>query len=93
VHLHPIPEEYLQGMMVPFKLTFWDQFGNEISVETELSVNRSTTPRPKSVGPRSSLYDSGEIPEMREPFVGEDSTVAATPDLMPCFPRTGREAT
>ena len=25
--LKPIPKEYVHGMTVPFKLTFWDQFG------------------------------------------------------------------
>jgi len=61
--LKPIPKEYVQGMTVPFKLTFWDQFGNEISVESELSVDRSTPPKPKLVRIRSTLCESGKIPE------------------------------
>jgi hypothetical protein len=73
--LEPIPREYVQGMTVPFILTFWDQFGNEIGVESKLSVDRSTTPRPRWVRSQSSLYDSGEIPEIREPFGGEDPVV------------------
>jgi hypothetical protein len=42
--LEPIPKEYVQAMTVPVKLTFEDQFGNEISAEKELSVDRSTKP-------------------------------------------------
>src|ERR1700687_4974405 len=77
--LEPIPKEYVQGMTVPFTLNFWDQFGNEIGVESKLSVDRSTTPRPRLGRSQSSLYDSGEIPEMREPFCGEDPGVADGP--------------
>ena len=66
--LKPIPKEYAQGMTVPFQLTVCDQFRNEISVESKLSVDRSTTPRPKLVRSQSSLRESGKIPETREPF-------------------------
>jgi hypothetical protein len=55
-------------MTVPLQLTFWHQFGNEIGVESGVSVDRSTTPRPRFVRSRSSLCDSGRIPETREPF-------------------------
>ena len=65
--LKPIPKEYVHGTMVPFKLTFWDQFRNEISVESKLSVERSTTPRRKLVRTQSTLR-AGKIPETREPF-------------------------
>jgi hypothetical protein len=33
--LEPIPKEYVQAMTVPVKLTFEDQFGNEISAEKD----------------------------------------------------------
>lgn len=77
--LEPIPKEYVQGMTVPFKLTFWDQFGDEIGVESRLSVDRSTTPMPRFARSQSTLRDSGEIPEMRAPFGEEDSGVADGP--------------
>ena len=43
--LTPIPAEYLQGMRVPFTLNLSDQFWNKTSVNSTLSVDRSTTPR------------------------------------------------
>jgi hypothetical protein len=65
--LKPIPQEYVQGMTVPLKLTFWDQFGNEFSAEPMLSVDRSTTPRQRLVPTRSSVYDSGGVLDTCEP--------------------------
>jgi hypothetical protein len=70
--LEPIPREYVQGTTVPFKLTFWDQFESEISVESNLYVDRSTKLRPRLLRSQCSQCDPGEIPEMREPFGGED---------------------
>jgi hypothetical protein len=81
--LKPIPKEYVQGMMVPFKLISWDQFGNEISVESKLSVDRSTTPRPKLGRTQSTLCESGEIPKTHEPFGSEDPGVPAAPVAAP----------
>ena len=75
--LKPIPKEYVQGMTVPFQLTVWDQFRNEINVESKLSVDRSTTPRPKLVRSQISLRDSVSIPETREPLGREDPVVPA----------------
>jgi hypothetical protein len=75
--LEPIPQEYVQGMTVPLKLTLWDQFGNEFGVESKLSVDRSTTPRPKRVRPRSSV-ESGEIPETRDPFGRQNLDIPTT---------------
>ena len=75
--LKPIPEEYVQGMTVPLQLTFWDQFGNEFSAEPMLSIDRSTTPRQRSVRPQSSVYDSGGVPDTREPSGTEDPDVPA----------------
>jgi hypothetical protein len=75
--LKPIPKEYAQGMTVPFQLTVCDQFRNEISVESKLSVDRSTTPRPKLVRSQSTLRESGKIPETREPLGREDPVVPA----------------
>ena len=66
--LKPIPKEYAQGMTVPFQLTVCDQFRNEISVESKLSVDRSTAPRPKLVRTQRTLRESGKMPETREPF-------------------------
>ena len=74
--LKPIPKEYVQGMTVPFQLTVCDQFRNEISVEYKLSVDRSTTPRPRLARLMSSLFDPEEVPEKREPFASEDPGVS-----------------
>ena len=75
--LKPIPKEYVQGMTVPFQLTVCDQFRNEISVESKLSVDRSTTPRPKLARSQSTLRESDKIPETREPLGREDPVVPA----------------
>lgn len=80
--LRPIPKEYAQGMTVPFQLTVCDQFRNEISVESNLSVDHSTAPRPKLVRTQSTLRESGKIPETREPFgtePGRTRGLRATP--------------
>jgi hypothetical protein len=75
--LKPIPKEYVQGMAMPFQLTVWDQFGNEITVESRLSVDRSTAPRPRMVRNQSALCESAKIPETREPFGRKDPGVPA----------------
>ena len=84
--LEPIPKEYVQGMTAPFKLAFEDQFGNEISAEAKLSVDRSTKPRPRLVRPKSSLHDPIEIPGTRD-TVSQDSSVPAAPDPDAKFPK------
>lgn len=81
--LEPIPKEYVQGMTVPLKVTFWDQFGSEINVEPKLSVDRSTTPRPRLVRSQSGLRDSGKVPETREPLGTGDAGVPAGPHATP----------
>jgi hypothetical protein len=65
--LKPIPNNYLQGMTVPSRLTFWDQFGNESGMEAELYVDRSTKPRPKWVRSKNSLRGPAGISEMNKP--------------------------
>jgi hypothetical protein len=75
--LKPIPKQYVQGMTVPFQLTVCDQFRNEISVDSQLSVDRSTTPRPKLVRSQIRFRDSGNIPETRELLGREDPVVPA----------------
>jgi hypothetical protein len=79
----PIPKEYVQGMAVPFPLTVWDQFRNEISVESKLSVDRSMIPRPRMVRPQSSLNDSREIPDTHEPLGSKDPGIPAAPVATP----------
>jgi hypothetical protein len=76
--LKPIPARYLQGMIMPFTLTFWDQFAIPIGVEDGLSVDRSTTPRQRRVRPERSLLDPEEILESREP-IGGDNPNTQTP--------------
>ena len=60
--LEPIPKQYLQRMRVPFKLAFEDQFGNEISTEAELSVDRTMRPTSRLDRPTSSLHSLEGIP-------------------------------
>lgn len=75
--LEPIPKEYVQGMRMSFKVAFEDQFGNEISAEGELSVDRSTKPRPRLVRPTSSLFGPEGVPATTEPGVSHESVVPA----------------
>ncbi len=44
--LRPIPEKYRDGAIVPFQLTFEDEFGEEISQTAKLSVARTEKQRP-----------------------------------------------
>ena len=76
--LKPIPARYLQGMTVPFTLTFWDQFAIPIGLEDGLSVDRSTTPRPRLARPERSVLDPEEFPDSREP-IGGDNPNTQTP--------------
>ncbi len=67
--LKPIPQGVLA---VPFKLTFWDQFSNEVGIEEKLTVDRSTTPRQKLGRPSKSLFEpegfsTGESETVHEP--------------------------
>jgi hypothetical protein len=82
--LKPIPEEYLQGMMLPFKLRFWDQFKNEFSAEAELLVDRSTKPR-RLGDTTSSLYGPEEAPATSEPAFGLNLNVGAVPNPVAGF--------
>lgn len=63
-------------MTVPVKLTFEDQFGNEISAEKELSVDRSTKPRPRLLRP-TSIYDLDGVGATSEPGVSRVPDPAA----------------
>jgi hypothetical protein len=42
--LRPIPEKYHDGAIVPFQLTFEDVFGEEISEDAKLFVDRTAKP-------------------------------------------------
>jgi hypothetical protein len=74
--LQPIPKEYVQGMMLPFKLSLWDQFGDEIGVESSLSVDRSTTPRPRLVRPQNGVRNCDEASGMHGPCSRPDAPAA-----------------
>jgi len=65
--LEPIPKEFLQGMNVPFQLTFWDQFWNEMRTTSQLSVDRSTRQRLRLAGPSRSLFGPDEAPAYEDP--------------------------
>jgi hypothetical protein len=58
--LKPIPEHYCLGASVPFKLTFLDQFENEIEIKSELFVNRETKRKTRDARPSSGLHETGE---------------------------------
>jgi hypothetical protein len=60
--LKPIPDQYCEGMSVPFKLTFLNQFEKEISVESELLVERRANRKSEGMRLSSGLYEP-EIPE------------------------------
>jgi len=53
--------------------------GNEISAEAELSVDRSTKPRPRLVRP-TSIYDSDGVGATSEPGVSPNLNVGRVPD-------------
>ena len=54
--IRPIPQVFGRGMRVPFKLTFEDQFENEINVEAELCVEREAKPKRVDVRRGTGLY-------------------------------------
>ena len=68
--IRPIPQAFGQGMLVPFELTFEDQFENEISVEAELSVERTAKPKRAAVRCGTGLY--GAAAASRRVVASED---------------------
>jgi hypothetical protein len=54
-------------MNVPFQLTFWDQFWNEMRTTSQLSVDRSTRQRLRLAGPSRSLFGPDEAPAYEDP--------------------------
>ncbi len=54
--IRPIPKAYRQGMLMPFELTFADQFEDEISVEGLLSVCYTANPERSGLPCGTSLY-------------------------------------
>jgi hypothetical protein len=62
--LRPIPEKYLNGAIVPFQLTFEDLFGEEMSEDAKLFVDRTAKPvRPAGRG--TGLYGPSRSSESR----------------------------
>jgi hypothetical protein len=92
--LEPIPRQYLQGMIVPFTMAFQDQFGNEISAEAKLSVDRSTKSRPRLPSAIGGLYDAEEVPATSEPAGRQPKLeCSAVPDLNAKFrPKPAQES-
>jgi len=68
--IRPIPQVFGRGMRVPFKLTFEDQFENEINVEAELCVEREAKPKRAAVRRGTGLY--GAAAASRGVAVSED---------------------
>jgi hypothetical protein len=54
--IRPIPQAFRQGLLLPFELTFEDQFENEISVEAELSVDWTAKPKRPAARCGTGLY-------------------------------------
>jgi hypothetical protein len=54
--IRPIPKAYRQGMLMPFELTFADQFEDEISVEGLLSVSYTANPERSGLPCGTGLY-------------------------------------
>jgi hypothetical protein len=81
VGIKPIPEHYRLGMPAPFKLTFLDQFENEIYVESELFVSREIKRKLADARSSSSLNETAERPSVRRStlFEREDGS-SAPPD-------------
>jgi hypothetical protein len=78
VGIKPIPEHYCLGMSAPFKLTFLDQFADEIEIESELFVNRETKRKTADAHPSSSLHETAERLSVRRStlFEREDGSNA-----------------
>ena len=56
----PIPAEYGKSAVVPFRLSLWDQFGNEIGVDGRLSVLRRVQRGNTGVRKGTGLYGPDE---------------------------------
>jgi hypothetical protein len=69
----PIPAEYRNFAVVPFHLSLWDQFGNEIDAEGKLSVLRKARRDDIAVQKGRSLYGMDMTGKPRELSVEEDS--------------------
>ena len=73
--LGPIPAHYSNFAAVPFRLSLWDQFGNEIGAEEgTLSVFPKAQRSNASVGKGSGLYGPDATGERTEPPFGEVAT-------------------
>jgi hypothetical protein len=68
--IRPIPHAFRQGLLLPFELTFEDQFENEISVEAELSVDWTAKPKRSAVRCGTGLY--GAAAASRRVVASED---------------------
>jgi hypothetical protein len=71
--LRPIPDEYRHGVIVPFELTFSDQFGQEISQRSQLSVSRSAKRKISAVRPGGGLNVPAELPQFSYAATERDS--------------------
>jgi len=71
--LRPIPPEYRSGAIVPFELTFCDQFDREFKVEAGLSVLRTAKRAGAAMQPGSRLFDAAENQKVPELPVSENS--------------------
>jgi hypothetical protein len=70
--LRPIPAEYRNFAVVPFQLSFWNQFGDEFRAQGTLSVLRKSQRDNTGVRRGSGLYGLDEAGKPPELYVEED---------------------
>jgi hypothetical protein len=68
-----IPATYSNCAVVPFRLSFWDQFGNEFRVPGTLSVSRRVQRDNAKVRKGTGLYGLDGTGKPRQPSVEEDA--------------------
>jgi hypothetical protein len=70
--LRPIPGEYLDGALVPFQITFEDQFGEESIAAARLSLARPAKHRP-AIPRGTGLYGMSSASKAKVSVVSEDT--------------------
>ena len=70
--LRPIPGEYLDRALVPFQITFEDQFGEESTAAARLSLARTAKQRP-AIQRGTGLYGMSSASRAKVSVVSEDT--------------------
>src|SRR5579864_1193054 len=71
--IRPIPAQYSEFAVAPFRLTFWDQFGGEISAEGALSVLPTSKLGKAGVQRGSGLFGVDETGNPPALSIGEEA--------------------